>query len=129
MNLTPTQQLLMEALGRSEDGKIHNGAEYLLKTGLLFEINRRILHPLGLAMRVVIEKQEDGTSEYSFAPYLFDNRDNEVGELFDEDTLRGGEQCLLEFMEDFGVGKMQERLRHLGFIIQRSQEPVRYEHI
>ena len=42
--------------------KIKESAEFLVDSGLLFEINRKILHPLGLAIEVVVE--DDGTTKF-----------------------------------------------------------------
>jgi hypothetical protein len=37
--------------------RIENPAEFLMTTGLLFEINRRVLHPLGLALEISLDDE------------------------------------------------------------------------
>ncbi|WP_426455338.1 hypothetical protein ACP26L_36520 (plasmid) [Paenibacillus sp. S-38] len=115
---------VLKQVGYDPSEKIENGAEFLLKSGLLFEINRRILHPLGLAFCVIKETFGDGRTEYSFAPYLHDNRLEEGGTIYGEEVLYGGELTIQEFMNDFGMGKLQERQKSLGYIVQRSGKPV-----
>ncbi len=44
--------------------RVKDPAKLLIKTGLLFEINRRVLHPFGLAMEViVVDKAEEFKEE------------------------------------------------------------------
>lgn len=119
----------MNQLGYSTDKKIENGAEFLLRSGLLFEINRRFLHPLGMALCAIKETYQDGRVEYSFAPYLFDGRLDEEGITYNQEALEGGELTLLEFMESFGMGKMVERQRKLGYVVQRSGKIISSEHL
>ena len=38
--------------------KIKETAEFLSDNGLLFEINRKVLHPLGLAMEIYIDDDD-----------------------------------------------------------------------
>lgn len=60
-----------------------DGAKYLLDTGLLGEINRRVLHPLGLA--IIINVEDDGSC--SFSNELMDCRDDVEGIEFSPELL------------------------------------------
>lgn len=68
-------------------------AKLLVESGLLFEINRKIMHPRGLALEVI--EQGDGTLEMS--QDLQDHRDE--GIEFSENSVKLGEQKLLEWSE------------------------------
>lgn len=109
--------------------RIENGAEYLVKTGLLFEINRRFLNPLGLSLLALRRTYSDGSKTYELANYLFDQRHDPAGFVYEQEDLVRGEQTLLEYMEDFGVGKMTERHRTLGYVVQRSGEKIQSDHV
>ncbi|WP_145052768.1 hypothetical protein [Paenibacillus xylanexedens] len=115
---------ILQDVGYRDSGRISNGAEFLVKSGLLFEINRRILHPLGLAMSLTQMQYKDGRVEYEFNPYLLDRRHDAAGPIFSDELLAIGEETLLEFMENFGVGKMAERQKELGYVVQRSGKKI-----
>ena len=93
--------------------------QVLLDSGLLFEINRRVLHPFGLALEA--EVNEDGTRIGA----VWDYRDDPEGLIFDDVTFADGLRKLNEFM----VAKGQERLttRHaaLGYVIQGEADVAR----
>lgn len=107
----------MSAKEENKEVWIENGGQFLFDTGLLFEINRRILHPLGVAL--MVELSEDG-STYVLSNHLMDCRQDESGIIYDPQTLKLAEDKLWKFMEDYGVGKMQERQRNMGFVVQKS---------
>jgi hypothetical protein len=90
-------------------------ADFLHRTGLLFEINRAVLHPLGLALG--LWQNDDG----AFAGFagLVDHRDDPEGMAYSDETLRSG----LERLRAFGVTAIrEERARRLGFIVQPLPE-------
>jgi hypothetical protein len=74
-------------------------AQFLRESGLLFEINRKVLHPLGLALEIKLN--DDGSYEMSQA--LQDWRD-EGGIYFGEDSVQRGEECLKQFLEGLDAG-------------------------
>lgn len=88
----------------------------LLETGLLFEINRQILHPFGLALEVIID---DKTGNVKLGQ-IWDYRDDPEGMLFGDDYFAKGLEKFKKFMKETGMKKLQERKRRLGFIIQKS---------
>ena len=51
--------------------------------GFLQEINRRILHPCGLALAIASKDSEDG----SFGCVIWDGRDSDVGFVFQADEI------------------------------------------
>jgi len=57
-------------------------AKEFLDGGLLFAVNREVLHPLGLALEVVIE--DDGETHLGG---IWDYRDDPEGILFDEEKM------------------------------------------
>lgn len=92
-------------------------AKFLVDSGLLFEINRTILHPLGLALEVVLE--EDGTMKVGD---LWDYRNDPEGMLYDAESFRDGMAKLETFMKEFGTAKLEQRKRELGFVVQERED-------
>ena len=91
--------------------EIKNAAQFLLNSGLLFEMNKKILHPLGLAMAA-------NNSGECFNFYLLDCREDPEGFLFDEPTFEYGKNKLDEYMRNHGSKSLQDREKELGFIEQ-----------
>lgn len=89
----------------------------LLDWGLIFEINRKVLHPLGLA--IAVEITEKGTS---FSDGVWDYRDDPEGLLFSGETFDQGNTKFKKFMEEFGANKLLERANTLGYIYQTTAE-------
>ena len=92
-------------------------AQYLLDSGLLFEINRRVLHPFGLALAVQ-PGVTDVTGEVTMAR-LWDYRADPEGidyvpETF-EDGLRKYNITAEAFKND---GKFETRRKALGYVVQ-----------
>lgn len=84
------------------------------ESGLLQEVNRMFLHPLGVALSVVTEK--DGSSR--MGP-IWDYRDDPEGLMFHESTFDDPESFVkAEFVRGLRASKAQERIRLLGSLIQ-----------
>lgn len=81
--------------------------QFLMDSGLLFEINRTMLHPLGLALYV-----NEGDLE------LHDCRDDAEGITYDPAQMAEGRAKYLQMMNAWGYEKQQERKKRLGFIVQ-----------
>lgn len=92
-------------------------AKFLVDNGLLFEINRTILHPLGLALEVISE--EDGSMRIE---NLWDYRDDPEGMLYTPETFVDGKAKLDKFLDEFGGAKFRERQGVLGFLIQERPD-------
>jgi hypothetical protein len=93
--------------------------DYLLETGLLFEINRAILHPLGLALAVV----EDSTGSQKNI-IVMDYSSDPEGMIFTEEAYWMGTVKLDKFMEEFGILRLQQRKEKLGFVVQELESVV-----
>lgn len=97
-------------------------AQFLHDSGLLYEINRVVLHPLGFALAVE-GNVADGSQMVGFNG-LQDHRDSDDGEgvLFLEDST--GPDRLAKFMAAGGIERMRNRFRKLGFIIQPNPKRI-----
>ncbi len=71
-----------------------SAGKFLRESGLLFKINRDVLHPLGLAL--AIDQHDDGT--FTMSQELLDYRD-EGGVYFDKESVERGEERLRNFLE------------------------------
>lgn len=86
----------------------------LREWGLLFEINRRVLHPLGLALQMTTNEK----GEEVFSDEIWDCREDPEGIYYEEDTFELGHEKLDRMMEEWGERKMQERYEALTFVLQ-----------
>lgn len=81
--------------------------------GYLQELNRQFLHPLGLALEVVVEN--DGTERFGD---VWDSRDDSEGMYYGPDMIdpqKANRIC------GEGLHKAFERLSKLGYVIQPSR--------
>lgn len=83
--------------------------------GLLAELNREFLHPLGLALEVAIE--DDGTERLGG---IWDCRDDPEGVLYSKDHFPT-EKC--KNAQKFIKEKHDQRYEVLGFIHQSIDNP------
>lgn len=84
--------------------------QLLVDTGLLFEINRSVLHPLGLALMV----------DDSGFRGLLDVRHDPEGFIFDEEALASGTKKFFAYMASHGDEALTARWRRLGF----QEQPI-----
>ncbi len=92
-------------------------AKFLSDNGLLFEINRQILHPLGLAMYV--QRDEDtGLEDGVMGVYV----DQDAGGIvFDPDTYNEGIAKTEKYMEETrGYARIAQRVSRYGFKVQNT---------
>jgi len=87
--------------------------KFLADSGLLFELNRLVLHPLGLAL--VLQVDDDGVHTLSG---LWDNRDDPEGICFAEETYAEGAEKFATFKRDNFVPRLPHRFHALGYIVQ-----------
>jgi len=92
---------------------VKNPAEFLVESGLLFQINRFILHPFGLALCLEMPQGEGD----SFKATIWDDRGDPLGWIFDEPLLQEGVAKFRKFMADFGLKKLWQRIGHSGGVI------------
>jgi len=151
---------------------IKDSGEFLLKNGLMFEINRRVLHPFGLGMGVMTADDKDKyrekldnirtcidfceqivgaesiggdndrellykemkkmlsefleIKEQSISGHiglLWDYRDDPDGLHFDEATFKHGAGKFDKFLKKFGLGKIKQREKVLGYVLQGESLP------
>ncbi len=81
------------------------------KLGYLQEVNRQFLHPLGLALEVVIE--EDGSERLGG---IWDSREDPEGFLYDEFDLEKAKS-----IENIQRARFVLREELLGFVIQSEE--------
>jgi len=95
---------------------------FLYNSGLLFEINRRILHPLGLALAINYDDQDGALSEeeaiITLSQDMWDYRDDPEGMIFADDSLEEGSVKYKRFFKEFAEQKILERTKLLGYTIQ-----------
>lgn len=81
--------------------------QFLKDKGLLFELNRSVLHPLGLTLQV----DADGKAE------LLQTEDP-AGMLFTQSEFLDGESRLMEYMNEEGSSRLAARRAFLQFVEQ-----------
>ena len=81
-----------------------------VEVGYLQELNRRILHPLGLALEVVVE--EDGTQRFGG---IWDYRDDPEGILFDPSAM---DPEKAQRVQDVISKRFSDRITLLGYWVQ-----------
>jgi hypothetical protein len=91
--------------------------------GLLQELNRQFLHPLGLALEVVVP-EEGSEEEYRFGK-VWDYRDDPEGLRFGEETLSSEKA---KYGAELFEEKAKVRMESYGWVIQPiewvSTQPV-----
>lgn len=88
-------------------------AEELLSTGLLFEVNRRVLHPFGLALAV----ETRGGRAVRISPRLVRTTDP-GGMTFTDEDLADGLRICLAHMKRVGFARLARRLEVHGWRAQ-----------
>jgi hypothetical protein len=92
---------------------VENPGKFLVDTGLLFEINRKILHPLGLALAVILG-EDSKTVEFS----VWDLRTDPEGIIFSKESFEQGIEKLAKYMEERGSNAIDARRKSLGYVVQ-----------
>jgi hypothetical protein len=100
--------------------------KFLYDSGLLFEINRRILHPLGLALMIKYDDKggtlSDDNAKISLIDKLWDAREDPEGIIFDTDGFNNGMQKYKKFRKVYADKKILKRNKELGFVVQGEAE-------
>lgn len=92
--------------------KIENPVEFLVNHGILFEMNRQVLHPLGLELHFRLD--DDGRIT---AIDLFDNRESPHPISFKPEAFDAGRRRYEAYLHEHGRRNMQKR-RQVGMVIQ-----------
>jgi hypothetical protein len=85
---------------------------YLLDSGLLDELNRKILHTFGIGLAV--RTSLDGTRAVAFE----DRRADPPALTYDPDTLAANHRKLAQFLDAFGHRQARRRREALGWVCQ-----------
>lgn len=85
------------------------------ESGLLAELNRVFLHPLGLALEVSVE--DDGTEKLGG---IWDYRDDPEGVLYSKEHFPTEK---IEKAQEFIKQKHEQRMKVLGFVFQDPNNP------
>lgn len=97
--------------------KLGNAAKYLKDTGLIFDINRKVLHPIGLALGY--EMEIDGT----LSPLFLFKTDDPEGIVFTDEVCREGFNELSKYFETHDiVDKLPLRFKKYGTLIQQHPD-------
>lgn len=88
---------------------------FLHESGLLFEINRRILHPLGYALAGYIES--DGSMVFGG---IVDATGDPDGMAFEAQTFAAGVARFEEYMRSVGSRRHADRIAKHGLLVQAS---------
>jgi len=83
-------------------------AQFLDQLGLVFEINRRILHPLGFSLVV-----REGPMGKYFEPIHVTQ--DPRGFVYSPEAFKEGEARLQKFLEEAGLSRIEKRVEVLGF--------------
>jgi hypothetical protein len=84
--------------------------------GLLAELNRAFLHPLGLALEIIVD---DKTGEEKLGG-IWDYRDDPEGILYSQKQFPKEK---IKQAQEFIKQKHEQRLKTLGFIYQDPDNP------
>jgi len=96
--------------------KENEAIKFLLDNGLLFEINRVVLNPIGLAL--VVKKENEN---YKFDG-LKDNRKNPEDMCFNDEVLNSGSIKFFNYMEKEGFEIKKRRYEKLGYFCQEQYD-------
>lgn len=93
--------------------------KFLVDNGLIFEINRKVLHPLGLAMVVDI----DPKSRKNLAITSLEETEDPEGFLYDPEGFEIGTDKYKRFLEKRGgQERLDARNAKYGFIEQDKED-------
>ncbi len=102
--------------------KIENPVQFLNDNGVLFEINRQVLHPLGLELHFTLD--EDGRLT---SIDLLDNRESLLPISFSPEAFQAGRSDYEAYLNEHGRRNMQKR-RKVGMVIQTGPNVPRSHH-
>jgi hypothetical protein len=92
--------------------RIENPVQFLVDNGILFEMNRQVLHPLGLELHFHMDDEGRVTDIE-----LLDNRSSPEAIYFSPEAFDEGRHRYEEYLHEHGRRNMQKR-RRLGMVIQ-----------
>jgi hypothetical protein len=90
--------------------------KFLIDKGLVFEINRKVLHPLGLALVIDLDPQN---KKRLIITGIMETQDQE-GFLYDDETFTVGDKKYNQYLKEEGNDRLEFRKTKLGFIEQEK---------
>lgn len=93
---------------------VENPARRLKENGLLFELNRKILHPFGMA----ITESESGSIE------LIECKNDNEGIVYDEEVYISASKAFSDFFRREGEALLKSRKEKLGYVVQNYPDPL-----
>lgn len=98
--------------------KIDSFPRFMLDNGLVFEINRKVLHPLGLAMVVDV----DFKNRKKLAITALAQTDDPEGFVYDHESFEVGKDNYEKFLLKEGQDRLDARQAKYGFIEQDKED-------
>lgn len=95
-----------------------NFSKFLVDNGLIWEINRKVLHPLGLAM--VVDVDRNNRRQLKIAD-LAETEDPE-GFLYEAEAFQVGKEKFEKFLRRGGQERLDARMAKYGFIEQEKED-------
>lgn len=86
----------------------------LHESGLLFRINREVLHPLGLALYLIGDAATATIDSFA----LWDVRKDPEGATYTNATFKEGAANAEKYHQKFGLAAHASRLLALGYVVQ-----------
>jgi hypothetical protein len=99
--------------------KTENPVEFLVENGVLFEMNRQVLHPLGLELHFRLNDEGRLT-----AIDLLDNREGAQPISFSPEAFDAGRARYEQYLKEHGRRNMLKR-RKVGMVIQTGPNAPR----
>lgn len=87
---------------------------FLSDSGLLFELNRLVLHPLGLALVLAVDEKTGVHTLHG----IWDSRDDPEGICFEQDAYTDGAEKFAAYKRDHFVPRLPRRFKALGYLVQ-----------
>jgi len=104
-----------------QDSRETMSLEEFREGGYLQELNREFLHPLGLAMSVICENDDDGNLKAVEFGGIVDARSDPEGMLFAEGVI--DEDAMKKVDREFAE-KAEYRMENYGFVIQSADDEL-----
>jgi len=96
--------------------KVDKYVRFMVDNGLIFEINRKVLHPLGLSLDIGIHP--DNSKWLAIKGLLSVDDDDDEGFIFDGETYTVGAERYNMYLVKEGNKKLNDRVNSIGYIVQ-----------
>ena len=100
---------------------LDGGLKLLLEEGLIFELNRRILHPFGYALSVIIS-EVNAEGDYSVEFGGVKATSDPEGLIFADEAFTEGAEKYQKFLFKLGNGILKRRQKLLGYTVQGATD-------